>query len=164
MKFDPVCWNEVNPNEKVQAAKGVLRVRASAPAPLYIEAEGCEALCGVGTAFDVELSEAVTFRLDAPKGVRVFVHRPLATTVHAAGEVYTNIDRMPDESGSLMEVTRARRQLELERRAMLREIRAERDAVLEAVRGEKSAQPAASAPLAPPPDAAPAASAEGVIQ
>lgn len=128
MKFDPFNWNEVKPNEKVFAGQGLLRVRCSAPSPLYIEAQGVEALCGVGTAFEVETSEAVSFRVDAPKGVRVFVHSPEVTSIVAAGEVFTNIDRMPDESGNLLEVRRALRQLEIERRAVLREIRAERAA------------------------------------
>lgn len=128
MKFDVFSWNEVKPNEKIQAPKGWLRVRSSVPAPLYIEAEGFEALAGVSSSFDLEISEAATFRLDAPPGVRVFYHRTSGTTYEHSGEVFTNIDRMPDESGTVLEVRRALRELEIQRRSVLAEIRAERRA------------------------------------
>lgn len=147
MKFDPYNWNEASPNEKVQSRKGILRVRTSAPAPLYISAEGVEALAGYGTAFDVETSEAVIWRVDAPKGVRVFYEAPPRTSVAASGEVYTNIDRMPDESGNLAEVLRARRLFEIEQRAMLRDLRQERAALI--AEREAAQQPASAPALAP---------------
>lgn len=134
MKFDPFCWNEVKTNEKVATGKGWLRLRLSAPAALYIEAEGYEALYGYCAAFDVETSEEVTFRIEALKGVRAFQYRPPLTVTAPVGETFTNIDRMPVESGAMEEVTRARRMLEMERRAFLRDIRAERDAAVAAVR------------------------------
>lgn len=137
MKFDPFSWHEVKANEEIQVRKGWLRLRCSAAAPLYVSAEGHEVCAGVASAFDLDLSEAVSFRLDAPKGVRVFLHRPFDTSVEPEGEVFTNIDRMPSESGSMAEVTRAMRVFELQRRAALREIRAERDALV-AVKAERA--------------------------
>lgn len=144
MKFDPKSWFEVKPNEPIQVEKGELRLRASAIVPLYAETQGFEALVGVQSAFEVEFSEAVTVRFEASKGVRAFVYRPLQTSLEPVGEVFTNIDRMPDESGALAEVTRARRMFEFERRSMLREIRQERDAALRLMQGERSS-PAPSA-------------------
>lgn len=144
MKFDPFAWNEVKPNEKIAHKKGWLRLRLSAPAPLYIESQGYEALAGVGTAFDLEVSEAVTFRAEAPKGTRIFVHAPFATTTIPSGEVFTNIDRMPDESGAVAEVRRAAREFEIERRAMLRDIRQQREALraeVEAARRSDEPEP-----------------------
>lgn len=140
MKFDPFVWAEVQSNEKTETGKGILRVRCSAPAPLYVEAEGYEVLAEVGTAFEIDLSEAVTWRVDAPKGARIFWMPSALTSYRPQGEVYTNIDRMPHESGQLAEVTRAMRMFELERRATLKEIRAEAVA-LRAAR-EASAHPA----------------------
>lgn len=125
MKFDVFSWNEVPTNEATFFGKGHLRLRLSAPAPLFLEAQGVEALAGVSEVFDLDLEEEVSFRIQAPEGVRAFLHVPEPTSVEASGEVFTNIDRMPHESGMVAEVTRARRQLELERRAMLREIREE---------------------------------------
>lgn len=132
MKFDLFSWQEVNLNEEIQARKGVLRVQSSATVALYVQAEGYEVLAGVGTSFSVDLSEAVTWRAEGPEGVRVFWQPPALTSFVCEGEVYTNIDRMPHESGQVAEVTRALRMFELQRREALREIRAERDALLAA--------------------------------
>lgn len=139
MKFDPYSWLEVQSNVEVQASKGRLQLRVSAPCPLYVTAQGVEALVGVSTEFTVEVAEEITFRLDAPEGVRVFVYDPVPTAVVADGEVFTNIDRMVSESGMLQEVTRARRQLEFERRAMLREIRETAETVQAQLRAENEA-------------------------
>lgn len=173
MKFDPFVWSEVKSNEEIEVEKGWLRLRASAPGALYVQAQGVEALVGLGASFDVEVSEALMARFEAPKATRVFLHRPDATSFVASGEVFTNIDRMPDESGSVVEVKRALRQLELERRAVLRDIRAERDE-LAAERAaavpkrQPNLDPAMADPaLAPDAPAAPAsapASADGVKQ
>lgn len=123
MKFDPLTWNEVPTNENFQIGKGVMRLRASAPVPVYVEIHGVEALADYGTNVEIEVSEAARAKVVAPKGVRVFVYTPLPTVVQAEGEVFTNIDRMPSESGPMAEVTRALRALEIERRAALRDIR-----------------------------------------
>lgn len=125
MKFDVFAWNEVHNGEEINAPKGKLRLRCSAPAPLYITAFGVEALAGHGTAFEIDLSEAVTFRVEGPKGTRVFRWNPEPTAHQHAGEVYTNIDRMVQESGTVLEVRRALRELEIQRRAVLSEMRAE---------------------------------------
>lgn len=152
MKFDPYCWLEVKPNEALEIPKGVLRLRASAPVALYASAQGYEVLVGYGATFEVEFAEAVKIRVDAAKGVRLFRYHPLSTTVHADGEVFTNIDRMPDESGSVAEVLRARRMFEFERRNMLAEIRAERDESLRLMRSaQRAAAPAEAAPAAADP-------------
>lgn len=132
MKFDVFKWNEVKTNAQIQVGKGVLRLRVSAPCPLYLQAEGVEALVGVGTSFDVEASGAVSFRVEAPEGVRAFREQAESTSCKHTGEVFTNIDRMPDESGSMAEVLRARRLFEFEQRSLLREMRSEREALLAA--------------------------------
>lgn len=130
MKFDPLAWNEVKHGSQTDAQKGKLRVLCSAQAPLYITIKGFpEVLAGVGTAFEIELAHEVTWRVDAPKDVRVFVYRPRSTSVEFDGEVYFNLDQMPMESGSVLEVKQALRAFELERRAALREMRDERAAI-----------------------------------
>lgn len=152
MKFDVFSWDEVKTNEKVQTGKGVLRLRLSAPAALYFEAEGVEALAGYGADFEVEVSDPVTFRVEGPKTIRAFMFRPLPTAVEAVGEVYTNIDRMPGESGMVAEVTRARRQLEMERRSMLKEIREEAAKARASLRPANTPREAASLPPVDPPE------------
>lgn len=133
MKFDLFSWSEKHGT--FEARKGRVQILFSRPAALYASAEGVEALVGYGTSFDLETTQVLIFRADGPKDLRVFVHQPHGTSIVSEGEVYTNIDRMPDESGSLAEVTHARRILEIERRAMLREIRQEREKTLNAMRG-----------------------------
>lgn len=127
MKFDPMAWQEVSANEQIEI-KGNLRLRCSAPSPLYIESEGYEALAGVATEFQIADLPQVIARVDAAPGVRIFVHRGYSTSFRAEGEVFTNIDRMVHESGAMQEVTRARRLFELERRSALAEMRAEHEA------------------------------------
>lgn len=125
MKFDPFSWREVPNNEETPFGKGRLRLRLSGRAPLYVSAQGVEALVGIEENFEVEVSEDVTFRVDGPDGLRAFLYDPEPTTTEPEGEVFTNADRMPMESGSLAEVTRALRVFEMERRTALREIRQE---------------------------------------
>lgn len=148
MRFDLFSWQEFRCNEEVPFGEGQLRLRLSAPAPVYFSAQGVEALAGFGAAFDIEVSEAVTVRVEAPEGVRAFRWVPPVTAVEPEGEVFTNIDRMPDESGSVAEVLRARRLFEFERRAALRDIRAARDELVartkeQAMAPEPSAEPEA---------------------
>jgi len=137
MKFDLFRWHEVKPNDKIQAPKGFLRLRLSQASPVYLEAEGYEVLLGVSSSFDVELSQAVTFRAEAPSKTRVFFERGFGSSVEQSGEVFTNIDRMVDESGTVSEITRAMRMFELERRATLKEIRQERASLLKQVQASK---------------------------
>ena len=124
MKFDPLAWDEVSPNEE-NVCKGTLRVRSSREGALYVQVEGVEALYGLGTSFEVEAPSQMIWRLEAPAEARVFVQRMFGTSFQCEGESFTNIDRMPHESESVAEVTRARRMLELERRSFLAEVRAE---------------------------------------
>lgn len=128
MRFDPLAWDEVSPNEE-NICKGTLRVRSSREGALYVQVEGVEALYGIGTSFEVQTPAEMIWRLDAPADARVFVQRMFGTSFECEGEVFTNIDRMPHESESVAEVTRARRMLELERRAFLAEVRAENAAI-----------------------------------
>lgn len=125
MKFDPFAWDEVNTNAENESRKGKLQLRSSAPVALYITAQGYEVLAGYGTSFDLDLAETFSFRIEAGKGVRAFRHNPTPSSVVAVGEIYTNPDRMPHESGSMAEVLRARRMLEIERRSMMAEMRQE---------------------------------------
>lgn len=146
MKFDPYSWQEVQPNEEIEFQKGVLRVRCSQSAPLYISAQGFQALAGVATEHVYEVSETVTFSVAAKAGVRVFLYTPEPTSVASTGEVFTNIDRMPDESGAVAEVIRARRMLEFERRAMLTEMRETHQALLAEVRASGAPDPTIPVP------------------
>lgn len=154
MKHNLFNWLEVKANEQIEVPKGRLRVRLSHPAPVYVSAQGVETLAGYGTEIVADLSEAVTVWADAPKGARIFVERPPVTSYQPDGEVFTNIDRMPDESGSMAEVLRARRLLEMERRKMVNEIRAEHGKMLAQINAAKP-KPAPEPEPEPEPEPAP---------
>lgn len=137
-RFDPFVWTEEKTNVQVESPKGRLWLRLSAPSALYVSAEGYEALAGYASEFDLEISEAVKFRIEAAKGVRAFRFSPVVTSVSADAESFTNIDRMPHESGIIAEVTRARRQLEMERRAFMADIRRETAIARNAAKGKET--------------------------
>ncbi len=137
MKFNPFSWSEVKLNETFQIPQGLLRLRCAPQAALYVDCQGVEALVGFGSSFEVETSEEMTGHVVSfSKDTRVFVFVPEQTSIVDSGECFTNIDRMPNESGAVLEVRRAMRELEFEKRAVLREIRAER-ALLPYVAPEK---------------------------
>lgn len=131
MKFNPLEWRPVH--ETFEAPSGVVQLRSSAPFGVLVEAEGVEAATGYaahhrlalpGPARVTVTASAPVFRKDQPSRV----YRP-------EGEVFTNIDRMPHESGAVAEVTKAMRLMKLEQRALMRQIREER-AALEAARAK----------------------------
>ena len=122
MKMNPLEWSPVN--ETFETRGGLVQLRSSAPFGVSVEAEGIEAAAGYaahhrlafpGPARVTVTATAPVFRKDQPS--RVYVPE---------GEVFTNIDRMPHESGTLAEVTKAMRLWKLEQRALMRQIREER--------------------------------------
>lgn len=148
MRFDPLAWDEVSPNEEY-ICKGTLRVRSSLQGALFVQVEGVEALYGVGTSFEVEAPSEMIWRLEASAKARVFVQRMFGTSFECEGETFTNIDRMPHESESMAEVTRARRMLELERRSFLSEVRAENAAIAAQLAAKRQAAAEEAEPVEP---------------
>lgn len=140
MRFNPYAWDEVSSNEEIEVGKGRVLVRCSAPTPLYVSAQGVEALAGVGTSHDVEVSEAVTIRLDAAKGVRCFVHRGGNVAVRPVGEVFTNIDNMPVDDGAVAAIKKAMREFDLRKLETMQEMRRQHERQLAAMR-DAAAQP-----------------------
>lgn len=138
MKFDVFKWTEVAPGTAHTCAEGRLRVRASKACALYVECEGYEALAGVATDFNLEVPQGVSYRIDGPAGVRCFVEAIPDSGYEPEGEVYTNQDRRPHESGALLEVKRALREMQLQHQAQLREVRAltPSSPVIEALRAD----------------------------
>lgn len=122
MKFDFSVWNEVS-HEKTITEAGKLRLLASRPCALYAQAHGVETLVGFGSSWDLETTEAVIFHLDNPKA-RLFIAAPVSSVIHPDGEVFTNIDRMTEESGPVLEIRRAMRDLEISKRQAIMDIRA----------------------------------------
>lgn len=128
MKLDLFAWHEVKPSVEFASKPGRVWLKASAPVAVYITAQGYEVLAGTGIEVDVSISETVTVRVEPTiKGtVRVFWYAPHFPAHRGEGEVFTNPDRMVHESGSVAEVRRAMREMQLQQQAMLRDMRIER--------------------------------------
>lgn len=149
-RFDFHEWQEVTCGQKEILPEGRLRLRASSPVAVYFWNEGSKSPQSILAAVGEEID--LIYSLDGPyafeviprePGTRVFMHWPQVTVFEPGGEVFTNADRMIHESGSMYEVKRAMRHLQLEQRRIVAEakaeIRRERDnvAVPEEKRQEK---------------------------
>lgn len=159
MKINPLEWNEVN--ETSFEAQGLLLLRSSQPFALTIESFGVAVSVGAETSHRIPLPEVAKVTL-LGGSAKVYRKEPPAKFVVSNEETFVNIDRLPQESGTMLEVTKAVRLMKLEERAMIRRIREEReitDAVIEARRPTEapSVDPdTAEAPKAEPPKAEPA--------
>lgn len=118
MKLDLYNWTEVKLGQKIHSDTGRVKVRTSNPANFYVTdmIEGIEILAGSGQSIDFKAGSAVNYIVDAPEGTRVFVYAPRKNFSEAVGEVYTNIGRMPNESGTLNEVKKALRRQRIDMR------------------------------------------------
>lgn len=160
MKFNPQQWTVLK-NGQTFELQGRLHVRSTAQIAVQVTDQfGCTALAGIGHEIKALFGSPVQVTLEILSGdaeADIFVYQPQNMPIRCTGEIFTNVDRMPMESGTMVEVKRALRELELNRRGMLREIRAERAAF----RAEKGASRLDAAAEAKEPEAqAPEAEAE----
>jgi len=118
MKFDPTQWDEIEIGVSYETEKGLLHVMCTEQAQVFVEAQGIEALAGIGYEVRKETKGAVRFQVNAKKGARAFVFTPASMSFEPTGATFTNIDRKPMESGSVLEVTKALRQMRLEAMAL----------------------------------------------
>jgi len=123
MKFNPLDWSEIKPNAEVKITSGLVQLRCSAPAAVFTVVEGFEALAAHGTEIRFNLPEAATLKVVADKGVRVFKRNTYSRSCEDTSERFTNIDRLPHESGTVYEVSKAVRNLKLMERDAIRRIR-----------------------------------------
>ena len=124
MKINPLEWKAID-HETPFEASGVLQLRSSAPFGLSLQALGVETAIGHDTAFRVPLPEASQVII-AGATAPVYMKTLPSRLVRMKGEKFTNIDRLPQESGTVAEVTKALRLMKLEQRAIMRAIREER--------------------------------------
>lgn len=134
MKFNPLEWSEVH-GEEFEVRAGIVQLRSALPFSVTVKCLGTEAPTGHDTSHRIALPETAWLILHASSPV--YKKDTPSRVVRMKGEKFTNIDRLPHESGTVAEVTKALRMLKLEERAMIRRIRQEREeaeAVLEAVK------------------------------
>lgn len=153
MKINPLEWNEVN--ETSFEAQGLLLLRSSQPFALAIECFGVAVSVGAETSHRIPLPEVSKVTL-LGGSAKVYRKEPPAKFVVANEETFVNIDRLPQESGTMLEVTKALRLMKLEERAMIRRIREEREITDAVIEGRKSKEvPEGDPPEAEPPEAEP---------
>lgn len=140
MKINPLEWNEIN--ETTFKAQGLLLLRSTEPFGLSIETMGVEVAVGAETSHRIPLAEVSKVTIVGGKA-KVYRKTPPPRFVVSNEETFTSIDRLPQESGTMLEVTKAIRLMKLEERAMIRRIREEReitDAVIHARKAEADAK------------------------
>ena len=129
MKLDFTKIHEVDkPYAQNPTPKGGLRLQCSDPfASIFVTGFGVEVLAGVGQC-ELTFSEdaQATFRVVSEKGCRAFLTLPQAVSYDDPGEVFTNVDRKPHESGTIAEITRKLREFSLIASQEKRQLRDER--------------------------------------
>lgn len=125
MRFDPFTYEAVKPGSVIDGPQGGFRVVCHPSAAVFVQADGYEVLASYGSC-DLQITGAYSFRVvgadDAPASYRLLVRSASAPV----GETFTNLDRMPNESGSVLAVTSALRKMKLEQNAFAKELREER--------------------------------------
>jgi len=136
MKLNPLEWNELN--ETTFPAQGLLLLRSSEPFALSIETMGVQVSVGPETAHRIPLPDVSQVTV-VGGSAKVYRKAPPPRLVVSNEETFTNIDRLPQESGTMLEVTKAIRLMKIEERATIRRIREERE-ILDKVREARDAK------------------------
>jgi len=142
MKINPLEWNEVPHDEEIQARSGVVFLRGSGPFSVLLTSHGVTSVQFFASQGSLRLPPETSFKVIPAPGVTVYQKDPPRRVVRMTGEKFTNIDRLPQESGAMHEVTKALRMMKLEERAMVRRIRDERDLSLRMLEQAKAKEEA----------------------
>lgn len=157
MKINAMEWNRVK--KTTFEAQGLLLLRSSDAFGITLETMGVEVSVAPATEHRIPLPVASKVTLLGGTA-KVYRKEPPPRLVVSNEETFTNIDRLPQESGTMLEVTKALRLMRLEERAMVRRIREEREITDAVIEARKAREEAPGVPPVPPkPPAPPAASA-----
>src|SRR5690625_3539203 len=115
MRLNPEDWHEVEVGVRYECASGVLHVRASEDIAVYVLTEdGLEVLGDSGRDIRIQLRRPFSWLVESPTAsARMFVFAPEVEIYEPSGEVFTNLERRPHESGAVLEVRRAVREFQL---------------------------------------------------
>ena len=123
MKFNPFKYSEVKANAEIESPQGLLHVMCSENCNVYVTCQGVEALAGYGREVRVQIADAFIFRVEAVKTARVFIEDPQKVFYTPKGEVFTNMDRKPQESGTMLAIKQGLRSLQLKEMSILNTMR-----------------------------------------
>lgn len=125
MKFDPLKWNEVKTDAKTKKPKGRLQLRSTHPTRVFIEVEGYEAFAGTFETCDLEIAEAFVVRTESDhENNRVYILEEITQHYKPTGERFTNVDRRPEESGTVLAIQKELRKFKIEQAAAVRQMKA----------------------------------------
>lgn len=148
MLFDATEWAEVTANKWLGCTTGKLEIRTSGFSVLYIRQLGVEAIASSGHHHKVRVGKECEYMVAIPdKDATVYVHTPTNPVLVVEAEKFTNLERKPQESGTLLEVKKAIRELQLNAMMQRRELAAkdaERASRERAERVERKAEVKAS--------------------
>ena len=122
--FDPSEWVKT-PIETIQPApEGALKINCTDPeARILISQDGHSPVLAAIGSCDFWIPNDCFFAVSAKKGAQAFLYAPKPRSVTQDPTVYTNIDRQPHESGTMLEVRKALRAQEVRNQANLRGMR-----------------------------------------
>lgn len=146
MKINPKEWHHVK--ETSFQAQGLLLLRSSAPFAISLEVGGLEVAVASASEHNVPLSAPSKVTIIGGSA-KVYRKTPPPRLVVSNEETFTNIDRLPQESGTMLQVTKALRLMRLEERAMVRRIREEREITESVIEARKARQEAPGVPPVP---------------
>lgn len=153
-KFNPQHW-KVLKNGQAFEHQGRLLLRSKAQIAVTVtDAFGCEALAGIGYEVKSDFASPSLVMVETLTGEEdIFYYSPTREPIPSTGEIFTNVDRKPMESGALLEVKKALRELELKKRGMVAEVR---EAARQAAREAASVTAPAAPVEVPEPEPEPA--------
>lgn len=121
MKFNPFAWSEITSDEVTTIQSGLLHVMSTHEAEVWCVCQGVEVLVGVGKNVKAEIADALQVTVKAPKGHRTFIYELFKTAIQTRDGMFTNIDKRPVESETMIAVKTAIRQIQLEKLQLTRE-------------------------------------------
>lgn len=119
MLFDATEWGEVSTNKWLECHTGRLEIRTNADSVLFVRQLGVDAIASTGDHHKVRTGTFCEYMVAMPgKDAVAYQHLPTNPVIEPQGHKFTNLERKPTESGTMLEVKKAVRELQID--AMLR--------------------------------------------
>lgn len=124
-KFDPTDWLKADLNEPFRSPDGELRLKATSPVNVFVGRGSRKVLAYSGQDCQLWLPNNTSVLVKGAKSTEVYLYSPAIPLVKQDPEVWTNIDRQPFESGTLLAVRQALREQEVRQASDMRALRSE---------------------------------------
>jgi len=122
--YNPTDWIEIDLGDSQPAPQGKLKIiTTDRDAAISIAAHNGEYVLAALGSCDFTIPNDCRFVITGKKGCKAFLYYPAPATVDQDETVFTNMDRQPHESGTMMEVRRALREQEIRNMGQMREMR-----------------------------------------